>query len=240
MRAAAVAGDHDADEVSGAVREQPAMAGAALVAQVSTKEPYTFSDCGRSPSRGRRLRLQALDPAPARGERRRGRRVPARRRRGHARGYDGVAPLAGAGRPGAARRRDADAAGPARAHAGARRVPRSPAARARDRQGDVQAAVRASRREPSRARPPHAQGARHLAEPRLRGRGRRRIAASRTARSTTARSRGSTTPSCARARRSSTRRRRPGPHDAASIIGGFVEELKAADAADAPTSSRSA
>ena len=46
MRAAAVAGDHDTDEVLRAVREQPAMAGAALVAQVSTKEPYTFSDSG--------------------------------------------------------------------------------------------------------------------------------------------------------------------------------------------------
>jgi carbamoyl-phosphate synthase small subunit len=46
MRAAAVAGDHDADEVLRAVREQPAMAGAALVAQVSTKEPYVFSDSG--------------------------------------------------------------------------------------------------------------------------------------------------------------------------------------------------
>jgi carbamoyl-phosphate synthase small subunit len=46
MRAAAVAGDHDEDEVLRAVREQPAMAGAALVAQVSTKEPYVFSDSG--------------------------------------------------------------------------------------------------------------------------------------------------------------------------------------------------
>lgn len=46
MRAAAVAGEHDADEVLRAVREQPAMAGAALVAQVSTKEPYVFSASG--------------------------------------------------------------------------------------------------------------------------------------------------------------------------------------------------
>ena len=46
MRAAAIAGDHDTDEVLRAVREQPAMAGAALVAQVSTREPYTFSDSG--------------------------------------------------------------------------------------------------------------------------------------------------------------------------------------------------
>jgi len=46
MRAAAIAGDHDTDEVLRAVRTQPAMAGAALVAQVSTREPYTFSDSG--------------------------------------------------------------------------------------------------------------------------------------------------------------------------------------------------
>jgi carbamoyl-phosphate synthase small subunit len=46
MRAAALAGDHDTDEVLRAVREQPAMAGAALVAQVSTREPFTFSDSG--------------------------------------------------------------------------------------------------------------------------------------------------------------------------------------------------
>ena len=43
MRAAAVAGDYDTDEVLRAVREQPAMAGAALVAGVSTPEPFTFA-----------------------------------------------------------------------------------------------------------------------------------------------------------------------------------------------------
>jgi carbamoyl-phosphate synthase small subunit len=46
MRAAAVAGEHDVDEVLRAVREQPAMAGAALVSKVSTSAPYTFSDSG--------------------------------------------------------------------------------------------------------------------------------------------------------------------------------------------------
>jgi len=46
MRAAAVAGDHDADEVLRAVHEQPVMAGAALVRQVSTPAPYVFSDSG--------------------------------------------------------------------------------------------------------------------------------------------------------------------------------------------------
>ncbi|HEY2778569.1 MAG TPA: glutamine-hydrolyzing carbamoyl-phosphate synthase small subunit [Gaiellaceae bacterium] len=43
MRAAAVAGDHDVDEVIRAVREQPAMAGAALVAGVSTRDTYTYA-----------------------------------------------------------------------------------------------------------------------------------------------------------------------------------------------------
>jgi carbamoyl-phosphate synthase small subunit len=48
MRAAAVIGDHDMDEVLRAVRDQPAMAGAALVAQVSTQTAYTFSDSGEA------------------------------------------------------------------------------------------------------------------------------------------------------------------------------------------------
>ena len=46
MRGAAVAGDHDTDEVLRAVREQPLMAGAALVAGVSTREPYTHAPDG--------------------------------------------------------------------------------------------------------------------------------------------------------------------------------------------------
>jgi carbamoyl-phosphate synthase small subunit len=46
MRAAAVAGDHDVDEVLTAVREQPSMAGASLVAGVSTKEMYTHAGEG--------------------------------------------------------------------------------------------------------------------------------------------------------------------------------------------------
>jgi carbamoyl-phosphate synthase small subunit len=43
MRAAAVAGDVDVDEVLAAVRAQPQMAGANLVAGVSTNERYTFT-----------------------------------------------------------------------------------------------------------------------------------------------------------------------------------------------------
>jgi carbamoyl-phosphate synthase small subunit len=46
MRAAAVAGEHDVDEVVRAVHEQPAMAGAALVGGVSTDEPYAFAADG--------------------------------------------------------------------------------------------------------------------------------------------------------------------------------------------------
>jgi carbamoyl-phosphate synthase small subunit len=43
MRAAVVSGEHDVDEVLAAVRLQPGMAGAALVAGVSTPEPYTYA-----------------------------------------------------------------------------------------------------------------------------------------------------------------------------------------------------
>ena len=46
MRAAAVAGEYEADEVLRAVREQPAMAGAALVAGVSTHDTYTYAADG--------------------------------------------------------------------------------------------------------------------------------------------------------------------------------------------------
>ena len=47
MRAAAVTGDTSVDEVLTAVREQPEMTGAALVAGVSTREQYTFAADGR-------------------------------------------------------------------------------------------------------------------------------------------------------------------------------------------------
>ena len=163
----------------------------------------------RRARRGRRLRLQALDPAPARGERRRRRRLPARRRRRHDRRVRRRAPLTGAWRPRAARRRDERGARAARPDAGARRLPRPPAARARDRHGDVQAAVRPPRREPSGARPPHEPRARDRPEPRLRGRhGRRRERHAHVA-LRRHRRRASTIPSCARGRRSSTPRRRP-------------------------------
>src|SRR5262245_20386170 len=46
MRAAIVSGDASVDETLRAVREQPAMAGRALAAKVSTPGPYAFSDRG--------------------------------------------------------------------------------------------------------------------------------------------------------------------------------------------------
>jgi carbamoyl-phosphate synthase small subunit len=46
MRAAAVAGEADVDEALAAVRAQPQMAGAALVAGVSTAQPYTYAAAG--------------------------------------------------------------------------------------------------------------------------------------------------------------------------------------------------
>jgi carbamoyl-phosphate synthase small subunit len=46
MRAAAVAGSVGEEEALEAVRESPAMAGAALVAQVSTPVPYVYCDAG--------------------------------------------------------------------------------------------------------------------------------------------------------------------------------------------------
>ena len=46
MRAAAASADTSVDEALAAVRGQPAMAGRALVAGVSTREPYTYSESG--------------------------------------------------------------------------------------------------------------------------------------------------------------------------------------------------
>jgi carbamoyl-phosphate synthase small subunit len=46
MRAAAVAGAASPDEILATVRSQPAMSGRALVAQVSTEEPYTVGKAG--------------------------------------------------------------------------------------------------------------------------------------------------------------------------------------------------
>jgi carbamoyl-phosphate synthase small subunit len=48
MRAIAMAGEASVDEALSAVRGQPEMAGRALAAKVSTREPYVFSDVGRT------------------------------------------------------------------------------------------------------------------------------------------------------------------------------------------------
>jgi carbamoyl-phosphate synthase small subunit len=48
MRAIAMAGEASVDEALSAVRAQPQMAGRALAAKVSTREPYVFSDAGRA------------------------------------------------------------------------------------------------------------------------------------------------------------------------------------------------
>jgi carbamoyl-phosphate synthase small subunit len=47
MRAVAVAGEGTVEEAVDAVRAQPSMEGRALVADVSTKEPYVYADGGR-------------------------------------------------------------------------------------------------------------------------------------------------------------------------------------------------
>ena len=66
MRAVAVAGPGSVEEAVEAARALPAMQGRALAAGVSTKEPYAFTEEGRVRRRGRRLRREAVDPAPAR------------------------------------------------------------------------------------------------------------------------------------------------------------------------------
>ena len=48
MRAAVISGDASLDEVQRAIDEQPSMAGRALVHDVSTHEPYVYSDPGRA------------------------------------------------------------------------------------------------------------------------------------------------------------------------------------------------
>ncbi len=48
MRAVAVAGDASVEEALGAARAQPQMTGRALVSEVSTPHPYSYSDVGRA------------------------------------------------------------------------------------------------------------------------------------------------------------------------------------------------
>ena len=85
MRAAAVSGEAALDTVLEQVRAQPPMAGRSLAAEVSTRRAVCLLRYRRGPHRRRRLRLQGLDPEPARLEGRGGHRLPARRRRRRAR-----------------------------------------------------------------------------------------------------------------------------------------------------------
>ena len=210
MRAAAVAGDHDVDEVLRAVREQPAMAGAALVAGVSTSEPYTFSEPTAPPASP-----SSTSAASARSSRRLAANGAAVDVFPHdvdadtLAGYDGVLLSPGPGDPAPLEdetRMLQDLLG--RAPVLGVCLGHQLLALATGKETFKLPFGHRGANHPvldHRTR----QRARHLAEPRLRGRGRATSPASRTARCTTGRSRGSTTRSCARARRSSTRRRRP-------------------------------
>ena len=104
MRAAVVSGEASVDETLRAVRQQPSMTGRRLAASVSVAEPVRVLRAADGPRRGRRLRLQALDPPPARDAGAGGHRVPARRRRRRARRLRRRRPLERPGRPRAADR----------------------------------------------------------------------------------------------------------------------------------------
>ncbi len=225
MRAVAVAGEESVDEALRTVREQPTMEGRALVADVSTNEPYTYSDAGTA-------RIAVVDYGVKRSILRRlataGAAVtvfPHDVDADELAGYDGVVLSNGPRRPRAARGRGRDAARAARPHAGARHLPRPPAARARRGHEDVQAAVRPPRRESSGARPRDRAGPRHEPEPRLRGRavrgagGDARVALRR-------HGRGLDFPDL-RARSAQFHPEAgPGPHDAWPILSDFIAEVK--------------
>ena len=63
MRAMAMGGEASVDEALNAVRAQPEMAGRALAAEGLDARPVRLLGRGLVTDRGRRLRLQALDPA---------------------------------------------------------------------------------------------------------------------------------------------------------------------------------
>ena len=195
---------------------------------VSTPEPYVYSRRGHGSDRGRRLRLQALDPRPARVGRRGGdglsRTTPTRTSCAR---FDGVLLSNGPGDPEPLVAEVETVARAARPRAGARHLPRPPAARARDRPRDVQAPVRPPRREP-----PGARAARRTACS-----SRARTTASRSRRSDDARGdarlalrrhgRGARVPGArARARCSSTRRRGPGRTTRGRCSRDWVEEVR--------------
>ena len=152
-------------------RAQPSMAGRALVAGVSTTRAVRLRRRGRR--RASRSSTTAASARSCAGSPRRARRstvFPHDVDADTLAGYDGVVLSNGPGDPEPLDGRDGDGARAARPRAGARHLPRPPAARARDRPRDLQAPVRPSRREPSRARARDRPRARHEPEPRLRGR----------------------------------------------------------------------
>ena len=228
MRSAIVAGD--ASRGRGARRRaaQPSMEGRALVAGVSTPEPYVYAEEGR-PSVAvvdygtKRSILRRLAGAGAAVT-----VLPARRRRGRARRLRRRRALE---RPRRSRRRSRRRPRVVRELLGRtpvlRDLPRPPAARRWPR-----ATRRSSCRSATAARTTRCSSARSgrvlvtSPEPRLRGRAHRGRARRRTSRSTTARSRGSTSPTCARARCSSIRRRARARTTAGRCSRRWVEEMR--------------
>ena len=215
------------DEALDAVRARPSMEGAALVAQVSTPEPYVYCDAGS-------LRVAVVDYGCKRSILRRlagaGAHVTVFP---HTVDADELAALRRASSsrtapatPSRSRDEVAGRARAARPRADPRHLPRPPAARPRDRPRDVQAPVRPPRRQPSGARADDRPRARDEPEPRLRGRALATTPRRRTSRSTTAPSRASTSRSCARARCSSTPRPARGRTTPGRSLERWLEEVR--------------
>ena len=226
MRAIAMAGeaslDGGADERRG---PSPQMAGRALAAKVSTREPVRVLGHGPRADRGRRLRLQALDPEPARLVGSRGHGLSARRGRRRARPLRRRAALERPRRSERPRGRDSDSLALGRTCPDSRDLPRAPAPCARDRARDIQASVRPSRRESPRRRarrPAGCSSPPRTTASRLR---RARRARRRTSRSTTRPSRGFEYPELRARSVQFHPEAGPGPHDAWGLIDGWIEEV---------------
>ena len=217
MRAIAIGGEASVDEALNAVRSQPEMAGRALAAKVSTRDPFVFSDAGWA-------RVAVIDYGCKRSILSRlawsGAAVtvyPHDVDADELVDYDGVLLSNGPGDPEPLTDEQATIRAPDRTRPDPRHLPRPPAARARYRAQDVQAPVRPPRREPSGARALRRtafSSRRRTTASRSRRRSRARR---RTSRSTTAPSRGSSCAASGRARCSSIRR----PAQARTTPGGF-------------------
>ena len=227
MRAAAVADENDLgpDEALELIAQQPTMEGQALVSAVSSVGAGRLQRGRPRAGGGRRLRRQDVDHAPPPAGGRRGDGVPARHRRGRPRRLRRRDAVERPRRPGAARRGGGGDPRPARAHERARHLPRAPAARPRDGPRDLQAPVRPSRRQPPGARALDRTRPRHEPEPRLRGCADATTRRPPTSRSTTAPSRGSTSPSSNARSVQFHPEAGPGTHDAWPILEGWVDSL---------------